>query len=245
MSADFRALIAPLFARFGTSDPLSEAEEQVLVDVFSEVRPYPARGLIARSRVRQEESQLLLEGLVCRQADLPDGRRQILAIHVPGDFVDLHSFVLKSLDHDVTALTPARMGVAPHAALRTAAASEPHLARMLWFATAVDAAIHREWISSLGRSAAARVAHLLCELRCRLSVVGLADQTGCALPVTQIDIADATSLTPVHVNRTLRQLRETGIVEFRAGRLEIGDLPALERFAGFDPAYLYLDRTAR
>ena len=79
----------------------------------------------------------------------------------------------------------------------------------------------------------------------RLEVVGLADGGTFALPLTQIDLADATALTPVHVNRTLRQLREARLVDFRSGRVEIGDLAGLERLAGFDPAYLYLNRTAR
>ena len=198
-----------------------------------------------RSHTHLDVSKLLIEGFVSRQCTLLDGRRQILAIHVPGDFVDLHGFVLKYLDHEVVALTPAKLATVPHDELRDITATDPHLARMLWFATTVDAAIHREWIASLSRSAMARVAHLFCELRAKLEVVGLADRSGYALPLTQIDLADATSLTPVHVNRTLRQMREAGLLDFRAGRVEIGDLDGLIRIASFDPRYLYLDRSSR
>lgn len=234
-----------LLTRLRRADQISEAEGESLASVVAGIDAYAPRATVCRSHVNQEVSKLLIDGFVSRQCTLLDGRRQILAIHVPGDFVDLHAFVLKYLDHDVVALTPARLANVPHDALRKLTNAEPHLARMLWFATAVDAAIHREWIASLSRSAMARVAHLFCELRVRLEVVGLADRSGYALPLTQIDLADATSLTPVHVNRTLRQMREAGLLDFRGGRVEIGDLDGLIRIASFDPRYLYLDRSAR
>lgn len=235
----------PLLTRLRRSDTVTEAEAARLGAAVSGVESYAPRGTVCRAHVNLDVSKLLIDGFVSRQCTLLDGRRQILAIHVPGDFVDLHGFVLKYLDHDVVALTAARLADFPHERLRELTNAEPHLARMLWFATTVDAAIHREWIASLSRSAMARVAHLFCELRARLEVVGLADRSGYALPLTQIDLADATSLTPVHVNRTLRQMREAGLLDFRSGRVEIGDLDGLIRIASFDPRYLYLDRSSR
>lgn len=237
--------VAPLVERLERADLIGPDERRVLAGLVDGTQTFAPRTCVARAHVPMENSQLLLQGFVSRQTELPDGRRQILAIHVPGDFVDLHSLLLKSLDHDVVALTPVRMGMVPHEGLRRVTTEQPHLTRLLWFLTAVDAAIHREWIASLGRSAAGRVAHLFCELQARLEVVHLADATGYALPLTQVDIADATSLTPVHVNRTLRQLREEGLVDFRSGRVEIGDLGGLKRLARFDPGYLYLSPTAR
>lgn len=239
------AHVAPLIERLRRSDRLSDKECAALAAAAQEQRGHLPRRCIARSGVPLRNSQLLVEGFVSRECELPDGRRRILAIHVPGDFVDLHAFVLKSLDHEVMALSPATMVLFPHERLMTLVNENHHLGRILWFATTVDAAVHREWIASYGRSAVARLAHLFCELRARLEAVGLADTSGYALPITQIDLADATALTPVHVNRTLRQLREAGLVDFRSGRVEIGDLGGLERLAGFDPAYLFLDRTDR
>jgi CRP-like cAMP-binding protein len=239
------AQVAPLIERLRCSDEVSGEECRALADAASEQRFYTARACIAPARVPLKNSQLLIEGFVSRETELPDGRRRILAIHVPGDFVDLHGFVLKSLDHQVAALTNASMVIFPHDRLLPLVSTHHHLSRVLWFATTVDAAIHREWIASYGRSAVARLAHLFCELRARLAAVGLADPSGYAMPITQIDLADATALTPVHVNRTLRQLREAGLVDFRAGRGEIGELAGLERLAGFNPGYLYLNRVER
>jgi CRP-like cAMP-binding protein len=237
--------IAPLIGRLRRSAEVSHEEAAAIAAAADEQKLYASRSRIARSHVPLRNSQLLVDGFVSREAELPDGRRRILAIHVPGDFVDLHGFVLRSLDHEVVALTNATMILFPFERMLSLIGAHPHLGRVLWFATAVDAAIHREWIASYGRSAVARLAHLFCELRERLEAVGLADQHGYALPLTQIDLADATALTPVHVNRTLRQLREAGLVDFRTGRVEIGDLAGLERVAGFDARYLYLDMAER
>lgn len=235
-------LLGDLFRQLSRAGALSEAEREALADAVVTVRTYPARAMIVPAHVDQQDSKLLLDGFVSRQNELADGRRQILAIHVPGDFVDLHGLLLRRLDHEVVALTPARMAIMSHVALRRITVDHPRLARMLWFLTAVDAAIHREWIASLGRPAAQRIAHLMCELHCRLEIVNRADRTGYALPLTQADLADATALTPVHVNRTLRNLRERGLVDFRGGRVEILNLRDLCRLAGFDGDYLYLDR---
>ena len=105
---------------------------------------------------------------------------------------------------------------------------------------------NREWLLSLGRrSALARIAHFFCEMHARLGVVGLADETGFPLKITQTDLAECLGLTSVHVNRTLRQLREAGLALFRDGRVEILDFAGLKRTGEFDPDYLQIERRPR
>ena len=227
-------------------DEVSAEEERAIAGLFSEVRDIPADKTITRAGEPLTASTLMLDGLLCRYKDLRDGQRQITALHVPGDFADLHGFTLKRLDHNIMALTPCRIALAPHDRLNALSRDHPHLARLYWFLTNLDAAIHREWVLSLGlRTAASRIAHLLCELHVRLGLVGLTENTSYGLGLTQTDLAESLGLTPVHVNRSLRRLREHGLVEFRSGRVTIHDLPGLERIAEFDPAYLYLDRWPR
>ncbi len=138
------------------------------------------------------------------------------------------------------------MASVPHEALRVITESQPHLGRMLWFSPLLDAAIHREKILSIGRrSALARIAHILCELLVRLRLVGLADETGYALPLTQADLADVTGLTSVHVNRMLKKLRDDDLLTFRSGIVTVGDWDRLQRVAEFDPTYLQLERRPR
>ena len=136
-----------------------------------------------------------------------------MAIHVVGDFVDLHSFVLKTMDHSVGALTRCRVALVPHEFLQGVTERLPHLTRLLWLDTLVDAATHREWIVGMGRrSALEQLAHLICELYVRLEVLGQVDGATFDLPLTQTDLGDALGLSLVHINRTVRELREAGLL---------------------------------
>lgn len=227
-------------------DDIGAEEEQALRDAAGEVVHYPGDTTFIPAGRTLDRSTLLVEGLIARYKDLRNGERQISELHVPGDFADLHSFTLKKLDHAVMALTPCTVVQVSHANLKAITEQHPHLARVLWFTTNLDAAIHREWVVSLGRrSALERTAHLFCELQVRLGVVGLATEQEYALPITQVVLAECLGLTSVHVNRVLKELRERRLVEFRSGHVTITDLAALRRLAEFDSAYLYLDKQPR
>lgn len=239
-------MIETHLAKLRARDTISPEEEAIIRASLGEVRDLPAHNTCIRAGERLNCSTLLIEGLMCRYKDLPGGDRQITELHVAGDFLDLHSFSLKQLDHNVMTLTPCRVVLMPHVKLTEITEKHPHLARVYWFITALDAAIHREWELSLGRrTAIQRIAHLVCELHVRLGLIGQADDTGFALPLTQADLSDCTGLTPVHVNRTLRELRERGLMEFRGRRASIQDLAGLRSLAEFDDAYLYLRREDR
>ena len=227
-------------------DEISAEEEAAIRSAVSETRDYPADRTIIRRGEDLDHSTLLLEGILCRYKDLRDGQRQITELHVAGDFADLHSFTLKRLDHNVMTLTPCRAALVPHERLTAITERHPHLTRVYWFSTNLDAAIHREWEVSLGRrTAAARLANLICELHVRLGIAGLAEEDGFALDLTQGDLAECLGLTSVHVNRTLKELREQGLMTFRNGRVTIDDPAGLRRVAEFDPAYLYLEKRPR
>lgn len=236
-------IIAKLLLKLNARDTLSDAEIAALRRSIVSTKMLKADEVFIREGEELSVSTLLVEGLVCRFKDLSDGSRQISAIHVAGDFVDLHSFSLKRLDHNIMALTPCRVALASHERLREITEQHPHLTRLLWFLTNLDAAMHREWVLSLGRrDAITRTAHLFCEIGTRLELVGLAQDDSYDLPLTQQEVAECLGITPVHVNRTLKELRERGLVTFRDNRVSITDRAGLEAVAEFDPAYLYLDR---
>ena len=235
-----------LLMKLRARDVMRDEEEAVLRDAVDEIHELPAGKLMIRAGTTLSQCTLLYDGLVGRFRDLADGQRQIMEVHVPGDFLDLHSFLLKQLEHNVGAMTKVRYATVPHEAIKRITEEHPHLARMLWFSTLLDAAIHRERILSVGRrSAVARIAHLFCELYVRLQVVGLTDGERYRLPLTQGDLADATGLTSVHVNRMLKKLRDEGLMTFRGGEVTIHAWDRLQRTAEFDPAYLYLERRPR
>ncbi|WP_371435069.1 Crp/Fnr family transcriptional regulator [Polaromonas sp.] len=225
---------------------LSVEERQILEAAISHTQAYPAGRIVVRQGVPVNISTLLVRGFMTRHVDAPDGRRHLVAVHVPGDFVDLHAYALKKLDHDVGALTDVEVAVLSHASLERIQEKDARLTRRLWFLTLLDAAMHRNWIFRLASlNAVQRVAHFLCETNARLLAIGESDGHAFALPMTQADIGEVCGLTNVHVNRVLRELREGGLCEFRSSQVSISDLPRLVRKALFDPGYLYLDqRTA-
>ena len=170
-----------------------------------------------------------------------DGRRQITAFHVPGDFADLHSFLLKKIDDGVGALTPCRVALVAHSDLREITREYPYLSRLLWFTTLVDGAVHREWMTGIGRlPARERIAHLLSELAVRLNTVGMVDDGSFDLPISQAELADATGLSYVHVNRSLQTLRKNELITSNGIRTTVNDWKRLTAFSQFDPDYLHV-----
>jgi CRP-like cAMP-binding protein len=239
-------MIEKLLMKLAARDTVTSEEADALRASIGTVREAPADRTIIRADEVLEQSTLLIDGLMCRYKDLRDGSRQISELHVPGDFVDLHSFTLKRLDHSIMTLTPCRYALVPHERLKAITERFPHLTRLLWFSTNLDAAIHREWVLSLGRrSALARTAHLFCELYYRFRLVGMTDGMAYRLPITQTELAECLGLTAVHINRMLRTLRDGRLVTFRKGVVTIDDLAGLERVGEFTAAYLSIEQRPR
>jgi len=224
---------------------LDTAERARLEAAIEEVRVVEPRKRIVRAGETLSFSTLLIEGFMCRYIDDRRGLRQLVAFHVPGDFVDLHGYPLRTLDHDVATLTSATIATVPHTALAEIERDAPEMARKLWFATLLDAAIHRAWLFRLGRlDGIGRVAHFLCETNARLMLAGLSDGRRFAFGLTQNDLAEICGLTNVHVNRVIRALREEQLCLFRSSLVEILDLKRLAARGQFDPTYLYIDEDA-
>ena len=182
-----------------------------------------------------------MEGFAARYKLLASGKRQITAIHIPGDFVDLHSFTLKRMDHGIAALSACKIAVVPHEALHRITEEHPHLTRLLWLNTTIDGAIHRQTVVLLGRQdARGKLAHLVCELYVRLKTVREVDGLRFRLPVTQAELGDMLGLSTVHVNRTLQDLRGEGLLTWERADVEILDWERLCETAQFDPDYLNL-----
>lgn len=221
---------------------LGDDEWAVLEEAIDRIDTFPARTAVTRRGDRVRESMLLIEGAMCRYLDARDGYRQLLAYHVPGDFVDMHGYTLHRLDHDVATIVESRVAMVPHERIDAIMRDHPELAKLLWRSTLLDAAMHREWIFRLGRlDAAGRLAHFLCEVHARMATIGRVRNGAFALPLTQQDIGEACGLTSVHVNRTLRSLREQGVADVARGEARIGDARQLARIGEFDADYLYLD----
>jgi len=219
---------------------LNDNEKSVLEQAIRRTKVAAAGSDIVEQGSKPTESCLVLSGFAARYKILDDGVRQITAVHIPGDFVDLHSFLLKRMDHGVVALTACSIALVPHEQLRRITDDYPLLTRQLWLLTLIDAAIHREWISTVRLSAIAQLAHLMCEIYLRLRAVKLTDGHSFQLPMTQAETSDALGMSPVHLNRVLQELRGKGVVTWTGRTVSLLDWNALVEIAQFDASYLNL-----
>jgi CRP-like cAMP-binding protein len=236
----------PLIQKLEQRDTLSGEERGVLEKAVARVVTYGADEDMVQEHDRPSECKLLLEGWASRYMMLEDGRRQIIAIHIAGDFVDLHSFPLKKMDHSIATLTPCKIAVVPHDTLREMTDNHPHLARLLWVNTLIDAAITRKWLLNVGRKTAhERIAHLVCEIYARLNVVDLATDHTIRVPMTQAEVGDCLGLSTVHINRVVQDLRRDKLITWHGETVVIDNWDRLCTLAQFDPTYLNLQDEPR
>lgn len=234
-----------LIRRLESTATLSDKAIRGIAELPFTVRDFEPGQDILRDGERPEHCAMVVEGWVCRLKLLPGGGRQIIAFHIAGDMPDLQSLHLEVMDHGLAAVTPCRIALIPHEALREHCARLPELAAVLWRESMIDAAMFRGWLTAMGRRTAyGRAAHLFCELYLRQRAVGLAEANSCPMPLRQTDLADAMGLTSVHITRTMGALRRAGLIDVQARALTIRDWPGLCRAAEFDPAYLHLKGVA-
>lgn len=235
-------MIELLVKKLELRDPLHPPERAALQACVTGPTFHAAGEAMVLQGSSPDRSTLLVEGLTGRVVTLQDGSQQITSVHIPGDFVDLHSFLLRRMDHSVVALTDCSAATAPHPKLRDLTSRYPHLARLLWLSTLLDAAIHRQWLAAMGRrDAAGQLAHLLCEMNLRLEVVGLAADGAFDLPLSQAQLADILGRSRATVNAAVQELRARGLVAWRGSRVRIADWDGLVQAAEFDPTYLQLE----
>jgi len=220
-------------------EQLSISERKMIESSISSVFEIAARKPLVRHGESLDKSMLLLEGFVCRYKKDMTGARQAVEFHVPGDFLDLHGFGLKRLDHDIETISEAKVATFNHDVLTIITEQWPNLSKSLWFSTLLDASMHRKWIFSHGRlRAEGRIANFLCEIYVRLDMVGLVTDGAFHFPLTQPDLGEITGLTGVHVNRVLRSLRSQGFFAADRRSIRILDYEGLARLGEFNADYL-------
>ena len=230
-----------LIAKLESIWALSGEEKYTVLSLPLTLRDYDSDQDIVTEGDRPRECCLVLKGLVCGYKLTDEGRRQIVSFFVPGDLPDLQSLFLHRMDHNIAAITPVTAAFIPHDALHAVIRTEPGLAAAFWRDTLIDGAIFREWIVSLGRrDAYTRIAHLICELHVRLRAVGLAEEEGYQMPLTQADLGDALGISTVHVNRGLQALRRDGLIASKGRFITVPDWQALRKAGEFEREYLHM-----
>jgi len=229
-----------LLRKLSALHTISDEEAAALLAAISHTRDIKRGDDIAEDGSEPKHSTVVIEGIACRYKQFHDGRRQILSFQYPGDITDLYSYVLKKLDHAVGALTHCRVSHIPHTAIQALCEQYPNLAYALWRDTLVDTSKLHASIASLGvRSSKERLAHFLAEQHVRMAAIGLVELgQSASFGITQSDLADATGLSLVHVNKTLKKLKDDGLVSWNRHRLTILNWDGLKEAALFDETYL-------
>jgi len=234
-------------ARLSERALLSDDDRETLVAL-----PHVRRRINANTYILREGEPppstcaLLISGMTFRHKLTVQGARQIVAIQLPGELLDLQHLFLNVADHSVQALTETEVADIDRDILQNLILNRPSIARAFWVDGLIDASIFREWVLNVGRrDAKAKIAHILCELAVRLRGAGLiAESESFVLPMTQEQLGDATGLTSVHVNRTIKALAAEGLIEHGGRYLSIANWRALRRVGDFNPLYLHLDQVS-
>jgi CRP-like cAMP-binding protein len=229
-----------LIAKLDRLAPLSAEDVTRLRDLTIRTERFARYRSLIREGERPDHCCLLVDGFAARSKQTLKGSRQIVSFHLPGDLLDIQHLLLSRADHSVETITSATIGWIPKAELLRLAWERPTIGQALWKDCLIDASIFREWVLNVGRrDAKARIAHMLCEFVARCRASGLGDENTFELPMTQSLIADATGLTAVHVNRSLRLLDADGVIARTRNQFRIVDWNGLREIADFDPAYLH------
>ena len=229
-----------LIRKFEGLSPL-DPEDKALLALSTE-RSYaigPHKDII-REGEAPDDVHLIVSGMACRQKITARGSRQIVAYLLPGDFCDLHVFILDQMDHTITTLSECRVVDIPRDTILRLT-ERPVIARALWWATLVDEGTLREALVNIGqRRAEERMAHFLCEMLVRLDAVGLVVDNTFDLPITQQDLGNTLGLSTVHINRTAQKLRGRDLAIIGRRNVTVLDPAALKAYCGFNPNYLHL-----
>jgi CRP-like cAMP-binding protein len=221
---------------------LDADDEAAILALPHTVKKLERGNYVVREFDKPEQVCVLLSGFAVRHKVVSSGHRQIVSVHMKGELVDLQNSLLGKADHSVQMLTDGKVASISRGAVNRICDERPGVARTMWMDTLVDGSIFREWITNIGRrDARSRIAHLLCEFSLRMKVAGLGEQNNYELPMTQEQLADATGLTAVHVNRSLKSLEAEGLIDRRTPRaIVIGDWKKLTTTADFNSNYLHL-----
>ncbi|WP_449234180.1 Crp/Fnr family transcriptional regulator [Azospirillum doebereinerae] len=236
----------PLWLKLSSYLILKDEEKDYLSDLEKNTVRQPARSDLLQQGERYRDVRVMREGWAIRHKALPDGRRQVVNFVLPGDIIGMYSTLFESADHSVTTLTAVEVACFPPERIVELFQSFPRLAAALAWSGAREEAIVAERLLSLGRrTALERTAHLIVELLRRLSTVNLVENGHFTLPVTQEILADALGLSIVHINRTLRRLRDSGLIELNGQRITVNDVRQLASVGQFDELYLHLIRAPK
>lgn len=241
MAEPHRAPLDLLIKKLDTHHPLTDGDRGAILALPCKTRSLEAQSYLVREGDRPQHCAVILSGFAFRHKLTGDGARQILALLIPGEAVDLQHLYLPEADHNVQMLTRGEVAEVPMPAFEELARAYPNLGRAILTYSLVEASTFREWALNVGRrDGRSRIAHLLCEFAIRLTAQGLKPDGPFELPMTQEQLADATGLTPVHVNRVLKALQSEGLIQRNRRVVSFPEWQRMREVADFNTRYLHI-----
>lgn len=220
---------------------LSETDRRAILALPYTLRRLEPQAYTMREGDRPQRCAVLLSGFAYRHKLTGEGSRQIVSLHIPGDALDFQNLFLRESDHNIQMLTRGVVAEIPGAALEALVLGNRDVGRAIFTSILIEASIFREWELNLGRrDARSRVAHLLCEFAYRLRAYGQHPIGTYELPMTQEQLADATGLTAVHVNRVLQGLQREGLIDRDRRMIRFPSWERMRDVADFNPRYLHI-----
>lgn len=240
MSAHDLTLLLPLITNLTQRSPLNPDDKDMILALPRLIKRFEAGTFPVRQGDITKTCCLVLSGFVCRARTTGTGSRQILSIHMKGDFVDLQNSFLIEADYNAHAITNATLAFIPKHEVTDLVEKSPGIRQAIWRNILADASISREWLLNIGqRDAYTRVAHMICEVALRQSAASICNGMICDWPMTQEQFGDATGLTAVHINRMLKSLRDDGLITVTKRTMNIMDWDSLKEVADFTEGYLH------
>ncbi|MEZ7274169.1 Crp/Fnr family transcriptional regulator [Sphingobium sp. 10 DY56-G10] len=226
---------------------LNQEERRTVLELEGQEVEYAPHRDIVRPGELTDFCCLIISGMAARFGQLPDGTRQITAVYIAGDMCDLYSLMLPKVEWALQALSSRLVLLkVPHRKMQDIVHAYPAVAEAFWRDCVADASILSQWVVNIGRrDALMRTAHLFCELGLRIEIAGLGRRTAFQLPVIQSQMADALGITPVHMNRVIRALRQQGLLTVQGRDVQVPDWNALAHAGGFESGYLAIDQRWR
>lgn len=233
--------LVPWLARFCGAAALNSDDTVAFLNTPVVIRDIAAGQDISLQGDEATSACLVLDGLLCTYEVVGAGSRQIQAYHLSGDMPDLPALHFGLNTHSLSALRQSKVAFITHPRLLSLIAEHPLLGACIWRKAMVDASISRSWVTNIGRRPArARLAHLFCELFARFDALGLATDATIPVWITQTEMADSQGMSTVHVNRSIQELRRSGLIKMSGKLVTIADWEGLVEAGEFEPTYLHL-----
>ena len=219
--------------------PMTDDEVQFMQGFKKSELSVPRGAIVLFEGQSSGQLYTVLSGMALRYKTLEDGRRQVLNLIFPGDFLGLQAGLMGEMGHSVEAVTPMVLCAFDRNSLWSLFQTNPSRAYDLTWIAAVEEHFLGETVATIGqRDASAALAWAFLRIFRRGQSLGLVSDGAMPLPYRQQDIADALGLSLVHTNKRLQRFRAAGLMTWSRGVLRMHDGKRLAEIANMsdDPA---------